>query len=228
MRFCVLILALLPTIIFYSCKNKSISGLEDKVRSNNEENHESLLNTQKKVSISEFVKWCGDEKNGLVIKKEVSELEFHLSYMPAYTMAYLELRNDTFDLNKLNKVAEFYTEMIYFNFRIKLKDKSGELLKYRLQSPEQYDERVRYISFAMQNDFYIVQKKDTIRPGLYQFERIYEVAPMATLMMAFDKKKLNINEEITLVYNDKLFNKGYVKFLIDKKQLIDIPNIEGL
>lgn len=228
MRFCVSIAALLTTIIFYSCKNKSISNFIDDNGGNKQENHENLTNTQKRVTVSEFVKWCGDEKNGLVLKKEVSELEFQLSYMPAHTMAYLELRNESYDIERFNKVAEYYSEMVYFNFRIKLKENSGELLKYRLQSPQQYDERVKYISFAMQNDFYIVQKKDTIRPGLYQFERIYEIAPMATLMMAFDKKKLNINEEITLVYNDKLFNKGYVKFLIDKKQLIDIPNIEGL
>lgn len=218
---------ILLTITFCNCKNKTIANIgEEYGRSNSI--HENLENAKKSYPVSEFVKWCSDSNNGLMQKKEVSEIEYKLSYLPSQSMAFIELRNEQYDMDKFNQVTSYYSEMLYFNFKMILKDNTGEFLKYRLQSPQQYDERVKYISFDMQNDFYIVQKGDTLRPGLYQYERVYEVAPLATIMMAFDKKKLDLAEEFTFVYNDKLFNKGFVKYLFTRKQLIDIPNIAGL
>src|SRR5438105_2151917 len=84
--------------------------------------------------------------------------------------------------NKLNNTCTYYSEMTYFNLKIELTNGQGEILKYNLASPQQYDSRIKYISFGMQNDIFIVQNSDTLRPGLYQFERIFEVAPIATVM----------------------------------------------
>ena len=84
------------------------------------------------------------------------------------------------------------------------------------------------MSFKMQNDIFIVQGNDTLYPGMYHFERIYEIAPFATVMLAFDDKKFKPENEFTVVYNDRLFNKGFIKYNYSPKQLIDLPNIPGV
>jgi hypothetical protein len=184
--------------------------------------------TVEKVTVKEFMRWCADEDNRLSRSKEISEMRYKLSYLPPEAMAFLELRKEPYDLPKFRKLSDSYSEMTYFTFRIEVLDGSGELLKYKLRSPAQYDARVKYMSFDIQNDLYLVQGKDTLIPGLFQFERIFEVAPYANVMFAFDNKRFNRQEEFTIIYNDKLFGNGYVKFNYRDKQLFNLPNITEL
>lgn len=202
------------------------SSIEQELENKTE--HLSLSNTKTKLPLEQFVKWVGKEDNDLSKTKEISEMAYHLSYMPKECMAYMELKNKTYSEDELQKILSYYNEMTYFNFRIEFKKGQGELLKYNLKSPQQYTERINYVSFEMQKDFYLVQGKDTLLPGLYHFERTFDVAPFTTVMLAFDNKKFNPSDEFTIVYNDKLFNKGFIKYNYKPKQLIDLPNLAGV
>jgi len=185
-------------------------------------------NATENMSVNDFMKWCADAENDLNKTKEISELKYNLSYIPTESMAYLELRTEEYDNAKLKKAMEHYADMTYFSFKIENQNGGGELLKHDLNSVQQYDWRVKYISFGMQNDIVLIQGGDTLSPGLYQFERIFEVAPYATVMFAFDNSKFNRDKEFTIVYTDKIFNKGIIKFHYKNQQLINVPNIVGL
>lgn len=184
--------------------------------------------TQENMTIKEFVSWCADDNNKLTKLKEILDMKFKLSYLPPESMAFLELRTEAYDLTKFQKTCQDYSAMTYFNFRLEAIKGKGELLKYRLRSPAQYEARIKYMSFNMQNDICLVQGKDTLLPGLFHFERAFEAAPYATTMFAFDNKKFNKNSDFTIFYNDRLFEKGYVKFSYKNGQLINIPNISEL
>lgn len=190
--------------------------------------HLSLSNTKTELPLEEFVKWVGDKQNDLSKSKEISEMKYHLTYVPKECMAFLELKDEAYTPEQFNNSLNSYKTMSYFNFRIELKDGKGELLKYNLTSPQQYTERINYVSFGMQKDIFLVQEKDTLLPGLYHFERIFDVAPFTTVMLAFDNEKFDPEKEFTIVYNDRLFNKGYIKYNYQPKQLIDLPNLSGV
>ncbi|MBI3518109.1 MAG: hypothetical protein HY062_01960 [Bacteroidetes bacterium] len=208
-----------------SCHGKEI---KEQLNEQSEETVELKNYTEEKVTVQEFVTWCADKNNKLNKSKDIADIRFDLSYRPAPCMAYLELRTETYDFPKFQEACNHYYDMSYFNFRLEVIDGTGELLKYKLQSPAQYEERVKYTSFEMQKDIYLVQGNDTLLPGLFHFERIFEVAPYSTVMLAFDNKKFNKDSEFTIIYNDKLFEKGFVKFNYKNKQLINLPNISGL
>lgn len=190
--------------------------------------HLSLSNTKTELPLEEFVKWVGDKQNDLSKSKEISEMKYHLTYVPKECMAFLELKDEAYTPEEFNSALNSYKTMSYFNFRIELKDGKGELLKYNLTSPQQYTERINYVSFGMQKDIFLVQEKDTLLPGLYHFERTFDVAPFTTVMLAFDNEKFDPEKEFTIVYNDRLFNKGYIKYNYQPKQLIDLPNLSGV
>jgi hypothetical protein len=118
--------------------------------------------------------------------------------------------------------------MSYFKFRIGKSEGTGELLKYNLSSAQEYTNRLNYISFEMQKDIFLIQDKDTVYPGLYHYERVFEVAPYATIVLAFDNEKFKPENEFTIVYNDRLFKKGYIKYNYKAGQLIDLPKISGV
>lgn len=208
-----------------SCNREELS---ETFKANGSENADLKNYTAENINTTEFVSWCADEEHKLNKVKVISEMRYNLSYIPAQAMAVLELRTEEHDFSKFKTVSENYSLMSYFNFRIQIINGKGELLKHQLSSPAQYEARVKYFSFEMEKDICLVQGKDTIYPGLFQFERIFEVAPYATVIFAFDNKMFNKNEEFTIVYNDKVFEKGFIKFNYKNKQLINLPNITEL
>jgi hypothetical protein len=218
----ILLLFLLSFVMAFSCHQKEASASTVEV---GEESEPPQNYTTKKMSVNEFISWCANENNKLSKVKTIADMAYKLSYLPTEAMAYLELRTEEYTAEKFQKTCKSYNQMTYFKFRIEALGGNGELLKYNLQSPQQYDYRVKYTSFDMQNDVYLVQGKDTLKPGLFQFERIFEAAPYGTAMFAFDNTLFNKNNEFTVVYNDKLFDKGFIKFNYKNKQLINLPNI---
>ena len=223
-------LILIGSLCLLSCENKKnsslsmMSGEEKEVN----EKHDNLENTKRKISLNEFIKWYGNTENHLRKSKDISELRYTLSYMPAENMAFLELRSEQYDYSRFQKTCESYSELTYFNLKIELPNGSGELIKHNLQTAAQYDSRVKYTSFEMQNDIYLIQGNDTLRPGLYQCERIFEVAPYLTASIAFDNEKFDKTKGLTIVFNDRLFEKGFIKFNYTNGQLIDVPTITEL
>lgn len=74
-----------------------------------------------------------------------------------------------------------------------------------------YTNAVKYMSFGIDKDFYIVtSKKDTIACSGVTFERSYKIAPYQKILLYFSG--IDPNEKIQLVYNDFLFRKGTLKF----------------
>ena len=74
-----------------------------------------------------------------------------------------------------------------------------------------YENGIKYLSFEIDKDFYVVtSKKDTIKCSGVNYERNFKVAPYQKIMLFFSG--IDPKEEIQLVYNDKLFKKGIIKF----------------
>ncbi|MCV9932953.1 hypothetical protein OIU80_11740 [Flavobacterium sp. LS1R47] len=74
-----------------------------------------------------------------------------------------------------------------------------------------YTDAVKYMSFGLEKDFYVVtSKKDTIACSGVTFERNYKIAPYQRVLLFFSG--IDPNEKIQLVYTDSLFRKGTLKF----------------
>jgi hypothetical protein len=190
--------------------------------------HTSLPNKETQLELPVFVKWVENEENELVKNKTISEINYQVAFLPCDYLAYTELKNEDYTPQQFEQTKKNYEGMSYFKLRIEVKEHTGELLKYALSSARQYNERISYMAFRMQQDLFLVQGKDTLYPGLYHFERAYDLAPFADVMLAFDNAKFHPENEFTIVYNDRLFNKGYIKYIYRQKQLIDLPIIPNV
>ncbi|MFL5763544.1 MAG: hypothetical protein ACJ77K_06335 [Bacteroidia bacterium] len=187
--------------------------------------HTGLPNRNTQLELPQYAAWVQNEENDLVKNKTINDVNYQVAFLPVEFMAYTELKHQEYTEQQFKETKAHYAGMSYFKLRIEVKDHTGEILKYELSSAQQYNQRLDYMAFRMQNDLCIVQGKDTLYPGLYHFERSYDLAPFADVMLAFDNQKFHPEEEFTIVYNDQLFNKGYLKYIYHQKQLIDLPNI---
>ncbi|MFL9843555.1 hypothetical protein [Flavobacterium rhizosphaerae] len=74
-----------------------------------------------------------------------------------------------------------------------------------------YEDGIKYLSFEINKDFYIVSSKnDTIACSGVLYERNFKVAPFQRVILFFSG--VPEGDNIQLVYNDNLYRKGIIKF----------------
>ncbi|WP_029273371.1 hypothetical protein [Flavobacterium sp. KJJ] len=105
-----------------------------------------------------------------------------------------------YEENKTERVIEFVFQQ----------DEEKDLLNKDFTGMD-YTAAVKYMSFGLDKDFYVVtSKKDTIKCSGVNFERNYKIAPFQKVLLFFSG--IDPNDKIQLIYNDFLFRKGILKF----------------
>lgn len=105
-----------------------------------------------------------------------------------------------YQANKTERVIEFVFEQ----------DEEKDLLDSKFTGIS-YEDGLKYLSFSIDKDFYVVtSKKDTIPCAGVNYERTYKIAPYQKVLLFFSG--INPNDELQLVYQDRLFKKGTLKF----------------
>lgn len=105
-----------------------------------------------------------------------------------------------YEENKRERIIEFTFQQ----------DEEKDLLGNDFTGME-YTDAVKYMSFGLEKDFYVVtSKKDTIACSGVTYERNYKIAPYQKVLLFFSG--IDPNEKIQLVYTDFLFRKGTLKF----------------
>lgn len=112
----------------------------------------------------------------------------------------LFLVDSLYNVNKNERIFEFSFEQ----------QDEEDLLQDKFTNLS-YEDGVKYMSFSMDKDFYVVtSKNDTIQCSGVNFERNFKIAPYHKIMLFFSG--IPENDQIQLIYNDKLFKKGTIKF----------------
>ncbi|WP_343696913.1 hypothetical protein [Flavobacterium sp.] len=112
----------------------------------------------------------------------------------------LKTVDSLYEENKRERVLEFTFQQ----------EEEKDLLSKDFTGME-YTDAVKYMSFGLQNDFYVVtSKNDTIPCSGVTYERSYKIAPYQRVLLFFSG--IDPNEKIQLIYNDFLFRKGILKF----------------
>lgn len=218
-------------IISIRCSNVSSEALNisSNMTTGEDSFFERLFDTKKpELDPESYITYCESADNGLIISKQMGDFEFTLFNKPLPYLAIKEFQeSEMSSLSKAEidkKIAEF-GKMDYYSFRIANDAFGDEILKYNLESEEEYASRIEYFSFKMQNDFTLVCGKDTILPSLFHFERVFGLAPHATFILAFENNGCKGDKR--LLFDDKIFNKGLLIFNYNQSDLNNIPNIKS-
>lgn len=183
-KFCVLLFVLM----LLSCKKEAAVSDDSEIR-------DRYFNLEK-------IGW-----KSKVYNQKVDDINFTATEVPI--QFYLLKDQGTEDLIKVDSLYEANkTERIVeFTFT---QDQEKDLLgnDFTLRP---YEESVKYMSFTMEKDFYVVtSKNDTIPCSGLTYERNYKIAPFQRVLLFFSG--IDPNEKIQLIYNDHLFRKGTLKF----------------
>lgn len=139
--------------------------------------------------------------------QKIDDISFTSTEVPI--QYYLLKDEGTEDLFKIDSIYNANKTERIIEFTFEQKDEK-DLLNEDFTSIS-YENGIKYLSFEIDKDFYVVtSKKDTIKCSGVNYERNFKVAPYQKIMLFFSG--IDPKEEIQLVYNDKLFKKGIIKF----------------
>lgn len=139
--------------------------------------------------------------------QKVDDITFTATEVP---IQYYILRNQgKQDLFKIDSIYEEHKNERIYEFVFE-QDAKKDLLEKEFTNLN-YQEGVRYMSFEIEKDFYLVSdNSDTIHSSGVLYERNFKIAPYQKIMLFFTDIDPKIKTQ--LVYNDVLFKKGILKF----------------
>jgi len=144
--------------------------------------------------------------------QQVDDMDFTATEVPiSYYILKSEGNADLFAVDSIEKANE-KERVLEFIFK---HDNDKNLLETEFTGLN-LEETVKYMSFDITNDFYLVtDKKDTINCSGVIFERNFNMVSDQKLILFFSG--INPTDKIQLVYNDQLFKKGILKFKFEEK-----------
>lgn len=183
-------------------------------------------NTKKKeISPLEYVKYIEDSDNGLKITKEIGEVIYTLQYKPIDYLIALEQKINFIDKEVYRRRKNELQGMEYFTLELFPKENNIEVLNIGAIDKNEYNERLQYASFDLQNDIYLINENDTLDCVLYHFEQKYGLGTSVNLLLGFEKNNKS-SEDLTIVMEDKILNNGLIKFLLLKENIIELPKMK--
>jgi hypothetical protein len=182
--------------------------------------------SKQQLSAEEFAGWCASENNPQRHVQKIGDKSFEVKFLPPELLAIREAGAGATP-GMIKAAEEHYTELVYFNLRIKGEGTNGELLKQELKNAGEYQKRITYCSFGIQQDISLVTDNgDSIACAICQFERAFDVAPVTDFMFAFDRKTVERSKSLTIILNDNLFHNGLLKFSFRKEELECTPELK--
>ncbi len=179
---------------------------------------------KKELSAREYVQYLESEKSGARQEKNIADIKIAVQYK---TAAYMALKEKREEATAVKETVTKLKGMQYYTIKYSLTNSETDIMKYNLASQSDYYERLNYMSFGMQNDASLIQGKDTLSCVLFNHVRNYGISPYTEIVLGFEEteNELAFKENKTLLINDRAFGLGYLKFLFQKNDLNDLPEL---
>lgn len=175
---------------------------------------------------SDYVGWVNDAQNGLVKTKTIHPLEVEVLYKPIPYIIANELRSNAIDKAVYERREEELKGLQYYTLKLGIVGGALDITNYEVGDNAQQQERLHYLSFAMQKDIKLVEGGDTLACKLYHFERSYDVVAHRTFVLAFEAKEANKKKDKTLILELPYFKTGPIKLNYKTSDLEAIPTIK--
>ncbi len=179
---------------------------------------------ERTITPVEYVNWIRSENNGLLVKKEMGDLTYSIQFKPLTYLALLEHGPQNITKSNITDLTKSYEGLEYYTLQIKGPDHVNDLLSANLPSPDDYAERLEYLSFDFQNDIFLARGIDTLRCQLFHFERNYGSMPKLDFMLGFEPDKEN-NSDRSILLVDRTYAKQVITLNISKNAIDQIPNL---
>jgi hypothetical protein len=184
--------------------------------------------SRKRLSPKQYITWAKSSEKDLVKKKEINGYKFISKFQPAELLI-LKNMDESFTQASVDSLKNIQYGIFNFVMDIGSAIDNQSLLRANISDENEYYQRVYYYTKEVQNDLYVVEGKDTLPCIFYHFEQTYNLSPVNSLVMEFQRKNPDTEyENVSLIYEDRMLNTGIIKFQYKKSFLNNLPQLSML
>jgi hypothetical protein len=178
--------------------------------------------TEKSMTREQLVKYINNKENGLVQEQEVNGISTRVSYQPAQMLVAQELEGEQKkDTATIKELESKYKDYYYFLLKY---SKDGKEAIRQLGDFSRYSDMVQVLSFNMQRFVNATTpQKDTLPLADYLFDQTYGMSDGNTILLSFEKAKLQNSKTIDINIAECGFKTGNLKFRFEKEQIEKTP-----
>lgn len=173
---------------------------------------------------AEYAKTLKDNKE-LNKTITIGQVDYRFRILTPEVMA---LRSAT-DANKQVDAVKYAARLkelqgtFFVNIEMQLHDQSVPILKYKLGSEGEYEQRVMYYEFYAKNDVKLSCNGAQIPPSGYQYENHLGLMPYNTLVLAFPS--CSNGKEVQVMFSDKALSNLFIKVNFNLEAIDRLPKL---
>lgn len=180
---------------------------------------------EKKLDAQEFLEFMNNEENELFVEHKSELYTFKGTYMPLEFQILNELKQEIPSKSDVDSVRKEIDGLQYYKLTIKSNLPASNALNPETGGQEEYFNKLYYLLDYLEQDVFLIEnEKDTLYPAMTHMERNYGAAPLTNVMIAF-KNKNDVSDK-TLIFDDRAFGMGRMKFSFKKETIDAIPKLK--
>lgn len=170
-----------------------------------------------------YIRWVDDPGNGLLKEYTQGNIRLTCQYTPADYVSLKQSNPEELSEEEVQENTAAVSDMLHFKLRFE-DTTSNNFMRNNYTTPEEFNRRSMYLGYDIQYDLKVVQGEDTAKCVLNHHERTYGSTPYETLLVSFPKTgKDPVDTE--LIFTDRVFGLGRVKFFFSEQDLESIPTL---
>lgn len=170
--------------------------------------------TPSELTPSEYKQWLSENKELFENTKTVNGINYTVRAQP-------DVLRQLSGLSKEGFAEDEKQELQYYLLHISADNYNGDMLRYKINNEHEYQARLNYLSFKIENDIELIEGNQTQACRISHYERSYGLAPYLNIVVAFSKTEYNGFK--ILSFSDEIFNGGRINIKIN-----EVKNLPGL
>ena len=186
------------------------------------------ISCQKPESLKgkEYLAYIEDKDNGLKKKVRAGDLNFTFQYKPAEYVFLKEYGGEAKNEKLLFERQRGLSNTVWFNVSISGLKTKTDPLRTGVADLNEYNARNDYFLMNAMKDFKLIYGNVEMVTAGYHFENNYGLTPMDVMIIGFAIPDSVPVHEMTLVYNEQVFNNGLIKANFSEDDLLSIPKLD--
>lgn len=168
-------------------------------------------------STEDYMSYFEEEKNGLRKEVILGDVAYDIQFK---TPEYIVCKEGLEGKEKSERL-ERLKNTIWFNVSIKNSKENKSILGQQSER-----DALNYFLMSAENNFSIRSGDVVLKKVAYHVQNNQGVIPHDVLILGY-KTEQRVKQGLEVTYNDKLFNKGELKVVIDQQALNNIPKLKG-
>jgi hypothetical protein len=173
----------------------------------------------------DYVAWMESEENSTLKVYRQGDLKLNCQYMTPEYSALKQQNPESINVAEVRETADEISDLV--EFKLSFEREGQNNFMHGIHTTEQeYTTESMYLAFDIRYDLSLVSGGDTIPCAMNHHERTYGNTPYETLLVAFERPSATQLKDMELIFDDRVFGYGRVKFYYSGEELGEIPSLE--